>query len=191
MNEVSLHIALSPEGNKLKVETNAPVLFLAGPIRNAPKWHYDAIRQVMEVNQKVCIAAPIRQLPIDLHPYAFTDQDADETFKRQREWELYYLERAAARGCTMFWLSNESEAKEFQEKVFAHITMMELGSAIGRRKQFGTAFNLVVGVDTKFPEWETIKMDLDRLPHLIVCYTLRDTVNQALKLIQISEDYGK
>lgn len=67
--------------------------------------------------------------------------------------------------------------------------MFEFGSAIERKKHEQGLFNLVVGVDTNFPEWETIKLDLEtKVPTVPICYTLRDTLNKALQLI--NENYA-
>ena len=205
MNNVEVNIALSLEGRKQLVPTEKPVLFLAGPIRNAPRWHYDAIRQVIETDMEVFVAAPIRDVPEDIRPFVFCDSDKIPTVSRQRKWELYYLAQARIMGCVIFWLSNESPVKEHPDKVYAHITMLELGTALAIRKQYGSLFNLVIGVDTKFPEWETIKMDIDELPTeytsyyldgpvttqippVPVCHTLEDTISTALNLIR---KYGK
>jgi len=176
-----IHIALSEDNRKIKLPPILPTLFLAGPIRNAPKWHYDAIRYLLNKDTKTFIAVPIRTVPDDIKPHILLDEDLFfHTFERQRAWELYYLFHAKRKGCIMFWLPKEAEVKEFQDKIYAHITMMELGTAMGSYTH--KPFNLVVGTDGEFPEWNTIKLDLEenKIP---ICYTLEDTIETALKLI--------
>jgi hypothetical protein len=176
----NIHIALSVEGNKLLVEPNQPVMFLAGPIRNAPKWHHEAIRHALKANTNTFVAVPIRDVPDDIRPFVIADI-AQPTFERQRAWELYYLEKARNNGCVVFWLPKEADVKEFQDKIYAHITMMELGTAIGLYSLM-PAIKMVVGTDGEFPEWRTIKLDLDE-QEIPICYSLEETINTALKLI--------
>lgn len=179
MNNTKIHIALSIFGTKQRIVPRQPVLFLAGPIRNAPKWHEEAIRHALVANTNTFVAVPIRSVPDDIHvlndPYI-------ETFERQRAWELYYLKKAKKEGCIVFWLPKEADVKEFADKIYAHITMMELGTALANKTN-SPGMKLVIGTDGEFPEWRTILLDIETIGNIPVCYTLEDTINTALKLI--------
>lgn len=182
MSRTDIHIALSLDGKKLKIQPHKPVLFLAGPIRNAPKWHQEAIRIAIDADTETFVAAPIRSVPDDIRPYVLTDTSS-EVFERQRMWELYYLSEAINDGCIIFWLPKEADIKEFQDKIYAHITMMELGTALAAKRIYGKDFNLVIGTDGEFPEWKTVLIDIELTEGIPICYTLEDTISTALKLI--------
>ena len=180
--KTKIHLALSPSGNKLNIPTDLPVIFTAGPIRNAPKWQQEAVRLFLERNQEVFIATPIREVADDLKPFVERDWDGYEQFQRQRAWEQHYLYAAAKKGCIIFWLPKESETKEVQDKVYAHITMLELGEWIVRKKN-DPSINLVIGTDGNFPEWPTIMFELvTEIPSVHICMSLEDTVDKALML---------
>lgn len=166
----------------MKIETDVPVLFLAGPIRNAPKWHEDAVAILLEINREIFIAAPVRHLRWDLIQLAEKDTGLYQQFERQRAWEQYYLYAAAQKGCIVFWLPKESECKDDIHKVYAHITMMELGQWIARCKT-NRGINLVIGTDGHFPEWSTIEFEIKtEIPHVRIFSTLKETLDAALLL---------
>lgn len=192
MGAIELHIARSKKDRKQLINTEKSVLFLAGPIRNALKWHDIAIRFIVSYRfgWPLFIVAPIHKTE-KYSEILVDDSMSAPVFERQRAWELHYLELAAKKGCTVFWLSNPAPFPEHEGKVYAHITMMELGNAVERKRHEGDAFNLVVGVDNNFPEWETIKLDLDtKAPSVPICYTLEDTIKSAIKLIEKQENNG-
>lgn len=182
MSKTNVHIALSLEGNKECITPTQPVMFLAGPIRNAPKWHHEAVRHAIACNTNTFIAVPIRDVPEDIRAYTLTNSSAP-FFDRQRAWEQHYLAQAAQGGCTVFYLPKEAEVKEFPDKIYAHITMMELGTALAMKAVLGSDFNLVIGTDGEFPEWRTILLDIEAIGNIPVCYTMEDTINTALNLI--------
>ena len=61
--------------------------------------------------------------------------------------------------------------------------MMELGGWIAKKKA-DDSINLVIGTDGEFPEWVTIKFDIENeTPNVPICYSLEDTIKTALKTI--------
>ena len=56
---MTIHLPRSYYGHEMrknvKIETSEPVIFLAGPIRNAPKWQEEAIRIFLRRNEKVLL----------------------------------------------------------------------------------------------------------------------------------------
>jgi len=185
MGNVTTHIAVSEKGFKQQIPTDdKPVLFLAGPIRNAPPWHNEAIRIVHRQNDNVFIAAPIRRVEDDIKPLIETHKPDAINLPRQRGWEIHYLYQAAKKGCIVFWLPAELPITEFEGKIYAHITMMELGGWIARKK-IDDSINLVIGTDGNFPEWETVKFDIENeTPNVPICYSLEETILTALNKIK-------
>lgn len=170
------------KGRKVKILTKLPILFLAGPIRNAPRWHSDAMRIVLQKDAPVFIASPARHVEDDLFEFVEKDREEYETFPRQRAWEQYYMYTAAEDGCILFWFPQEELPKKHAEKVYAHISMVELGKWIERKKIFPQT-RLVIGTDGSFPEWDTIRFEIEtELPGLPVYYSLKETVEAALTL---------
>lgn len=183
MGETRIHIALSDKNRKQRIETQLPVIFFAGPIRNAPKWHDDAIELLVQRNDKLFAALPVRSVRADLAPHIISDDPTTEEFPRQRAWEQYYLYEAARSGCIIFWLPKESAIKEHEGKVYAHITMMELGQWTVRAKH-NPDIKIVIGTDGEFPEWSTISYELGtEIPHVPICYSLEETIATAVKLL--------
>jgi len=129
-----VHLPLIGEGRKVKIPTTSPIIFLAGPIRNAPKWQEASIRQILATNLDIFVASPTRYLSSDLMGVVEKDDENYTLFERQRAWEQYYLKAAAMHGVVMFWLPKEASPKEVEDKVYAHITMMELGEWIIRKR---------------------------------------------------------
>ncbi len=157
--KTKVHLPITDQGRKVKIVPTQPVIFLAGPIRNAPVWQDDAIKYLIDQNVDAFVASPRRTIREELRPFVEADNSDYEIFERQRAWEQYYLYKAADRGCILFYLPKEAEIKDDQEKVYAHITMMELGEWIARRKE-DPEIHLVVATDGSFPEWSTIEFEL-------------------------------
>jgi len=180
-----IHLPISGERKNVKIETDLPVIFLAGPIRNAPRWHEQAIRYLLNRNESVFVASPSRKIGQNLLPFVETDLPEYAIFSRQRAWEQYYLYEAAKHGCIIFWFTPEVEEKEFSDKIYAHITMMEFGEWIVRKK-LNADINLVIGVNGDFPEWSTIKYEIEtEIPNVEICTSLEETLAAALSLLNV------
>ena len=179
-----LHLPLTESGRKVIIPTTLPVLFLAGPIRNAPKWQDALIKELFPKQESIFIASPTRELSKEMMIHTEPDKDDYQTVKRQRAWEQYYMNQASESGCILFWLPEEASPKEHPEKIYAHITMMELGLWIARKK-LNPNLNIVIGTDKKFPEWSTIKFELDtEVPSIPISYSITETIENALELIK-------
>lgn len=179
------HIPISNEGRKVKIKTDLPIIFLAGPIRNAPKWQENAIEFFLKKDKSVFVASPTRTIKESLNIYLEKDRKEYEIFERQRAWEQYYLDGASKNGCIIFWLPEESSKKEYPDKVYAHITMLELGEWIIRKK-LNPNINIVIGTDRQFPEWSTIEYEIKtEVPDLEIKYSLEDTIESALSLCKL------
>jgi len=69
-------------------DLDMPLIFLAGPIMNAPLWQDRAIEFLFSQTDKVAVASPRREVNERFSKYILK---GDETyFPRQRAWERYY-----------------------------------------------------------------------------------------------------
>ncbi len=173
-------LPITNEGRKVKIVPSQPVIFLAGPIRNAPHWQDDAIRYLLDKNVDVFVASPRRAIEESLKSFVELDNPGYELFPRQRAWEQYYLYQAADDGCILFYLPKEAEVKDDLEKVYAHITMMELGEWIARHKA-NPSMNLVIATDGNFPEWSTIEFELRTEGITSIFTSLEEGLDEVIK----------
>jgi len=184
MIKTRIHLAVSANGKSTEIDTFLPVLYLAGPVRNAPKWHEKVIRTLLALNSELHVACPARQLSLDLMSLVEPDS-GHPTFDRSADWENHYLDCAARNGVIMFWLPGEIEHKEFTQKKYAHKTMLALGKWLEKAKM-DPSIHLVIGTDGLFPEWSSISHQLEMdYPEVIVNTSLEDTVAKALRMTKV------
>ncbi len=171
----------------VKIEPlSLPTIYLAGPVRNAPKWQEEAIKLLLEENEEVFVASPTRVLSAELIQFVEKDDPSKyQTFERQRAWERYYLNGASQNGCIVFWLPKALEPKEFPNKQYAHITMMELGEWIARKKA-NKNINIILGTDGEFPEWSIIHYEiLSEIPGVQIFSSIKNIIYTAFGLCSI------
>src|SRR5258708_2039413 len=91
-----------------------PMFFLAGPILGGGDWQHRATTMLARRWKKCVIVNPSRYDA--KHPLSSHRMEGDENwFKRQTDWERYYLEFAAGdalHGCIIFWLPTQKEPRE-------------------------------------------------------------------------------
>ncbi len=178
------------EGINAKIDTDLPVVFSAGPIRNGPMWHDDAIRYALKREEAIFFATPRRKLDSDLKRFLVECPIGCDRFERQRPWERHYLNLAAEKGCVFFWLCKPLPREQWTdpEKSYAQITMLELGEWIAR-KAIDPSIRLVIGTDGSFPEWRTILNEIEHeLPDLPLYASLASTVNAAIDVAILKGD---
>lgn len=180
--ETTVHLPINENDRKVKIVTPKPIIFLAGPIRNAPPWRNEAIKLLIEKDLGVFIASPARTISEELRPYVEKDKVEYELFERQRAWEQYYLYEAAKKGCVFFYLPKESETKEVEDKVYSHITMLELGEWIERHKN-NKKINLVIATDGSFPEWSVVKYELEKEGVTNIYLSLTEGIDAVARLV--------
>nr|MDD3720107.1 hypothetical protein [Candidatus Gracilibacteria bacterium] len=174
-----------------------PVIFLGGPIGNAPKWHPEAIKLLFSKKSDLIIVDPsawygleeeFKGLGIEGENIGeflennpdFLNKYIDE--KRQRAWERYYLDIARKVGGILFWLPGEDKSRTgnyVEGKTYGAMTRIELGQELSKYNG-----RLAIGTDGNFPEFRTIEIDIKMdAPNLEVQNTLTDTCLQVLKLL--------
>ncbi len=159
-------------------EIDAPLIFLAGPIRSAPNWQDEAIRILFSYDQNLVIASPRRDMRDTIAPYIATG--IEDHFHRQRAWERHYLDIASKTGCILFWLPGE-EVHDCN-KVYGAMTRVELGEWMTNYRH-DNSVRFCVGSDGRFQELDTIRYDMSIDAHgKDVKTTLEDTCIEALRL---------
>jgi hypothetical protein len=157
-----------------------PVLFLAGPIQDAPDWQSRAVDIVSEKNPEIIIASPRK----DYAPGEFV-------YERQVDWETNYLRRAASWGAIIFWLANQEtltreEGQQFP-RPYAQTTRQELGEW-RTKKAHRAKINLVVGIDTNFSNAKYIRRRFEQdAPDVPIVSSLEETYEKALNLIRYGD----
>ena len=156
----------------------APLIFLAGPIRSAPNWQDEAIDFLLSQNSDLVIASPRRGVRDKIAPYI---AKGDENyFPRQRAWERHYLDIASKTGAILFWLPGETEHN--CEKVYGAMTRVEIGQWMTNYR-YNNFVRFCVGSDGKFPEMHTIDFDLQiDAPDKKVFLTLEETCTEAVRI---------
>jgi len=125
----------------------------------------------------------------NLHPHGIADKvevvrrgDGPD-FESRRAWEWYYLEHAAKHGVIMAWLPTPQ--KHDCNIVYGATTRLELGQWM-TRALMDPSINLCVGSDGGFPVISVIARDLlQHLPNSILQPTLRDTCEQAVRMLNM------
>lgn len=156
------------------------LIFLAGPIRSAPRWQDEAIEILLAHDHDLIIASPRRDVQGHIKPYLL--QGDTTYFHRQRAWERHYLDIAGKEGrdAILFWLPGE--AHHTCNKVYGAMTRIELGQWMTYYKHDPTV-RFCVGSDSTFPELDTIKYDLSLdAPKKTIFKSLEATCHEALRL---------
>lgn len=158
---------------------SGPLIFLAGPIKGAPKWHDEAIKYLFSKNKNLTIASPNVKVGDELKKYIISGYLED--FLRQRAWERHYLEFASKNGAIMFWLPGEEH--HVFGKSYGAMTRLELGQWSTNYKN-DESINICIGSDGNFSELKTIKFDLSLdTPNKKIFSSLEETCDEALNFI--------
>jgi len=183
--KTKIHLPRTVDDRDVRIETELPVVFLAGPIKNAPKWREDIIRLFIQKNEPIFIASPTVELPTILYIQKEREAEDCEFFLHQGSWVQYYANKAAASGVILFWLPGANSEKDDSEKNYGHMTMFELGKWMNEAKH-NPEINLIIGTDGNFPEWKIIKRELEAgLPDLEICSSIEEMVTKTLELVTL------
>lgn len=151
-------------------EFQFPVMFLAGPIQNAPNWQEKAI-DLLNIDN-IIIANPRRNLICEEH---FND----EMYKEQVDWEHYWLERAKVK---LFWFPNPESINP--NRAYAQTSRFELAEEMVYN-QFNFS-EMSVGIEPGFSGERYIRYTLSKkIPKVKICSSLEETCLEAKKLFEI------
>lgn len=115
-----------------------PLIFLAGPVQGAPNWQSKVIAW-FKTNYPVDIACP----------------KWHGDYESQHRWETTHLEKAALRGCVMFWLANfeyETPRRSF-----------ELAEWVTKYSMSIYNINIVIGIEPGFSNEQYIRRRVSAL----------------------------
>jgi hypothetical protein len=152
------------------IETDGPVIFLAGPIQGAPDWQLEATKIIHSKDESVIIASPRG------------DYKKSETFvyEKQVDWETHYLRKAGEYGVVLFWLAGQTS--DTPGRSYAQTSRFELAEWKVRHERDGS--NLTIGMDENFGNARYIKRRFSQdAPDVIVADSLEDTCNNAVNLL--------
>jgi hypothetical protein len=142
-------IALLPNMRPQPDLTYGPLFFLAGPVDGGDGWQTNFCTESRRHMECFYAAIPCRY-PKD-HPFRSLQlHDLCET-QHQLDWENYYLELAATKGCLVFWLPLESRTNPRRSRgPYAMNTMRELG-AWSVELRHRPELRIVIGAHPDFP----------------------------------------
>jgi len=158
-------------------DLDAPLIFLAGPIRSAPNWQDEAVKILSEHESNLIIVSPRRGIRKEISKYII--EGNENYFPRQRAWERHYLDIASKKGAILFWLPRRKSL--FSRKVYGAMTRVELGEWMTNYR-YDNSVRFCIGSDGKFSELDTIKYDLSLDAPRRITNTLEETCAEAVKL---------
>jgi hypothetical protein len=117
------------------VETDGPVVFLAGPIQGGPNWQEPAATLIHDIDPYLIVASPRRDYP-----------EGSFVYERQVDWETHFLRTAGRNGVIAFWLA--AQVEETPGRSYAQTTRFELAEWKMRHEYDGT--KLAIGIEEGF-----------------------------------------
>lgn len=169
-------------------DRNVPFFFLAGPIRGGGDWQQRMVYRLLETVGNDFTAANPCRYPQN-HPLYHLRMPGEETFfKRQLEWERFYLEYAAKyapRGAILFWLAREDENDPRTEDLpYARDTLGELGEWRGRMMH-DSSLRVLIGANPDFPGLDVIHRCYKSAigPHVHISPSIEDLAERAAELV--------
>ncbi|MCA9384371.1 MAG: hypothetical protein KC582_02705 [Candidatus Magasanikbacteria bacterium] len=146
-----------------------PLIFLAGPIKNAPNWQAEAISIFLAMKPQPTIANPRGSDPWH------------GDYKAQVDWERLHLNHACKYGVVLFWMSRE--ASHDCRRSYAQTTRIEWGRVFERFLNQGA--RIAIGVETGFSGEKYIKDMIDtEAPALRINSDLTDTCYSAFNSLK-------
>lgn len=117
------------------VNTDGPVIFLAGPIQGAPDWQSEAASTIHDIDPSIIVASPRRDYP-----------EGTFVYEKQVDWETHFLRAAGRIGVVGFWLA--AQKSETPGRAYAQTSRFELAEWKTRHEYEGT--KLTVGIEEGF-----------------------------------------
>lgn len=169
-----------------KIDPNyGPLFFLAGPVRGGDDWQTKCCEEIRKHLPNFHAALPCRyQEDHPLIPFRMTGKD--DHFDRQLTWERHYLDMAAATGCIIFWLPNESKVNpRVGSDPYAMDTRGELGEWRGRLMH-DPNLRVIIGAEPDFPGLSQIQRNFSfaTKSDFPIYGTLVETVTAAIAKVQ-------
>jgi len=152
------------------VETNGPVIFLAGPIQGAPEWQSEAASTIHDIDPSVIVASPRRAYP-----------EGTFIYEKQVDWETHFLRIAGRIGVVGFWLANQTV--ETPGRAYAQTSRFELAEWKMRHEYDGA--KLTVGIEDGFGNARYIRRRFSQdCPDVRITDNLTEMCQNAIDLIR-------
>lgn len=150
----------------LNLNINDPIIFLAGPIQDAPEWHQIIIKSLTDKlgDKNVVIASP----------KILGEKPSDWSYQKQVDWETEYLNKAANKGIILFWLPNS--ATQNLERSYAQTTRFELSEWFTKHKM-NNNINIVIGIEPGFHGERYIKYRINKESDIPIFDNINDMIN--------------
>jgi hypothetical protein len=152
------------------VETNSPVIFLAGPIQGGPDWQSEAADFIHDFDATLIVASPRKDYP-----------EGTFVYEKQVDWETYFLRTAGRAGVIAFWLA--AQVEETPGRSYAQTTRFELAEWKMRHEYEGT--KLTLGIEDGFGNARYIRRRFAQdAPDVQIADSLEEMCKNAVDLAQ-------
>ena len=151
------------------VQTDGPIIFLAGPIQGAPDWQSKATSIIHDINPSITVASPRRDYP-----------EGTFVHEKQVDWETYFLRKAGKTGVVAFWLA--AQVEETPGRTYAQTSRFELAEWKMRHEYEGA--KLTIGIEDGFEDPRYIRRRFAQdCPDIIIANSLAGMCRKAVELI--------
>lgn len=155
------------------VETEGPVIFLAGPIQGGPDWQTTAAGFIHDIDPEITVASPRKDYP-----------EGSFVYERQVDWETHFLRTAGKAGVIAFWLA--AQVEETPGRAYAQTTRFELAEWKMRHEYEGT--KLTIGIEEGFGNARYIRRRFSQdTPDVKIVDSLEELSRNAVELARSSE----
>lgn len=151
------------------IETDGPVIFLAGPIQGAPDWQAEAAIAIHDIDPTIVVASPRRDYP-----------EGTFVYEKQVDWETHFLRKAGRIGVVGFWLAAQTE--ETPGRAYAQTTRFELAEWKMHHEYEG--IKLTVGIEEGFGNARYIRRRFAQdCPEIKIADNLTEMCRNAVDLV--------
>lgn len=152
------------------IETDRPVIFLAGPIQGGPDWQSEAANLIHDLDPSLIVASPRRDYP-----------EGTFIYERQVDWETHFLRTAGRSGVIAFWLA--AQVEETPSRSYAQTTRFELAEW-KIRHEYDDA-KLTIGIEEGFGNARYIRRRFFQdSPDVKIADSLNEMLSNAVSLAQ-------
>lgn len=151
------------------VETDGPVIFLAGPIQGAPDWQSETASIIHSIDSSIVIASPRRDY-----------LEGTFVYEKQVDWETHFLRKAGRLGVIGFWLAAQTE--EIPGRAYAQTSRFELAEWKMHHEYKG--IKLTVGIEEGFGNARYIRRRFKQdCPDIKIADSLSEMCQNAVDLV--------
>lgn len=155
------------------VETDSPVIFLAGPIQGGPDWQTEAANLIHDIDSSIIVASPRKNYP-----------EGTFVYEKQVDWETHFLRTAGHTGVVAFWLA--AQVEETPGRAYAQTTRFELAEWKMKHEYEGA--KLTIGIEEGFGNARYIRRRFSQdAPDVLIANSLAELCQNAVNLATSKE----